>query len=245
METIVDAPDDTRFEESQRKISVLLVMGEHCAPLVKALESCHIDLLVAHDCTEARGLVENQPSVQVLLTDRTLRDRDWAGTMELLAQIPGHVQLIICCGLNDHRRMIDALELGAYDVLFQPYEPREIQRMVEAAAAKSGRQIGGAERGVRHNDGGTPLRPGLHQPGLVFLEPTLGSSGHCESMLCCEKSRFLDAYVAAIDCRTQLASMLSDKASVDPAFEKALADADQRAENARLEFERHTEDHGC
>jgi FixJ family two-component response regulator len=65
--------------------------------------------------------------------------------MELMAQIPGHVQLIIiCCGLNDHRRMIDALELGAYDVLFPPYEREEIQRIVEAAAAKS-------ERRARHH----------------------------------------------------------------------------------------------
>jgi DNA-binding NtrC family response regulator len=130
-----------RCEDSPRQIRALLVMSVHSAPLLKALESCHIDLLVAQDCKEAGSLLETEPSVQILFTDRTLRDRDWFGTMELMAQIPGHVQLIIiCCGLNDHRRMIDALELGAYDVLFPPYEPEEIQRIVEAAAAKSERR---------------------------------------------------------------------------------------------------------
>ena len=142
MQATINAPEDQDICEDSgpSRITALLVMGEHPAALLKALAACHIDLLVAYDCKEARTMIETQPSVQILLTSRTLRDQGWVGTMELMAQIPDHVELIIYSGLNDPKRLMNALELGAYDVLFPPYEANEVQTVIAAAAAKSQRR---------------------------------------------------------------------------------------------------------
>jgi DNA-binding NtrC family response regulator len=124
--------------DTPEKIRILLIMAaEHNRPLLEVLTSCGIDVLLAEDCNEARKILEVEPPVQVLLTDRTLRDRDWVGLFGVMAQMPTHAQVILCCRGGDHKQMIAALELGAYDVLFEPYQPDEILKIVAGAAAQS------------------------------------------------------------------------------------------------------------
>jgi DNA-binding NtrC family response regulator len=136
-----DATNEWQQSDGQpAKIRTLLIMDAgHSRPLLEVLNSCGIDVLLAQDCNGARKILEIEPSVQVLLTDRTFRDQDWVGLFGVMDQMPAHTQVILCCRGSDHRQMIAALELGAYDVLFEPYERDEILRIVGGAAAKSDR----------------------------------------------------------------------------------------------------------
>jgi DNA-binding response OmpR family regulator len=106
--------------------------------LLDVLQACGVDLLVAHDQDEARRILKNRPPVHVLLTETTLRYEDWVETCEILGLLPEHVQIVSCCHRGAHsRQWIAALELGAYDVLVEPYVPEEVQRILEGAAARS------------------------------------------------------------------------------------------------------------
>ena len=67
-------------------------------------------------------------------------------------------------------------------------------------------------------------------------------------MLCDEKTRLLDAYVAAADHHAVTVSILSKTGGKGPAFNEALANAGlarDDAESARVALRNHTETPGC
>jgi PleD family two-component response regulator len=140
MSTTNFEPAENRKRDNMRpRTKVLLVMDrQRRGPLLDALESCNVDLLVAHDQEEARRILKNRPLVHILLTETTLRYEDWVKTCEILSLLPEHAQIVSCCHRGAHsRQWIAALELGAYDVLVEPYVPEEIQRVLGGAAARS------------------------------------------------------------------------------------------------------------
>jgi hypothetical protein len=67
-------------------------------------------------------------------------------------------------------------------------------------------------------------------------------------MLCDEKTRLLDAYLAAVDRHAVTVSMLAKTHGKGAPFKKALANAEvarRNAETSRLALRDHTETHGC
>jgi hypothetical protein len=65
-------------------------------------------------------------------------------------------------------------------------------------------------------------------------------------MICNEKTRLLNAYVAAVDDHAVTVSELAKTGEKGTAFKKALANAEgarEEAETARLAFKNHAETH--
>jgi DNA-binding NarL/FixJ family response regulator len=120
------------------KIKAMLVMAqERRRTLLDLLESCGIEVVPACNCNEARRMLETQPPVQTVLTDRALPDGDWRAVLEIVAQGRAYVQVVVCSRLRDHTLLIDVLEQGAHDVLVELYQREEVRRVLEAAAARS------------------------------------------------------------------------------------------------------------
>ena len=120
------------------KIKAMLVMArERRLPLLDVLESCGIEVLPACDCNEARQMLEAQSPVQAVVTDTALPDGDWRRVFEIVVQGRRKIEVIVCSRLGDPKLWLDVLEQGGYDVLVEPFEHEEIQRIVEAAAARS------------------------------------------------------------------------------------------------------------
>jgi DNA-binding NtrC family response regulator len=119
-------------------IKAMLVMAqERRSTLVNALESCGFDVLPVCDCNEARRMLEAQPAVQVVVTDARLHDGDWRRVLEIVARGRRKIEVIVCSRVGDPKLWLDVLEEGGYDVLVEPFEHEEVQRIVEAAAARS------------------------------------------------------------------------------------------------------------
>jgi DNA-binding NtrC family response regulator len=117
-------------------IKAMLVMAPERRPnLVNALERCGIEVLSVCDCNEARRTLETQPLVQVVLTDIALRDGDWRRVLEIVEQGRRKIEVVVCSCLADPELWLDVLEQGGYDVLVQPYQSEEIERIVEGATA--------------------------------------------------------------------------------------------------------------
>jgi DNA-binding NtrC family response regulator len=120
------------------KIKAMLVMArERHLPLLDALESCGIVVLPVCDCNEARRMLESQPAVQVVVTDTALPDGDWRRVLEIVVQGCVNIEVVVSLRLGEHALWMDVLEQGGYDVLIEPYQHEEVQRIVEAAAASS------------------------------------------------------------------------------------------------------------
>ena len=117
--------------------AMLVMDRERRMPLVEALECCGIEVLAADDCHEARRMLGTHPAVQVVVTDARLHDGDWQRVLEIVDQGRRRVEVVVCSRLSDPKLWLDVLEQGGYDVLVQPYQREEIERIVEAAAARS------------------------------------------------------------------------------------------------------------
>jgi len=110
---------------------------ERRSTLVNALETCGLDVLPACDCNEARRMLETQPPVQVVVTDARLHDGHWRRVLEIVERGRRKIEVIVYSRLGDPKLWLDVLEQGGYDVLVEPFEHEEVQRIVEAAAARS------------------------------------------------------------------------------------------------------------
>jgi DNA-binding NtrC family response regulator len=120
------------------KIMAMLVMArERRLLLLDALESCGIEVLPVCDCNEVRRVLETHTSAQVVVTDTALPDGDWRRVLEIVAQGSTNVEVIVRSRVGDPKLWLDVLEQGGYDVLVEPYQHEEVQRIVEAAAASS------------------------------------------------------------------------------------------------------------
>src|SRR2546425_10456272 len=103
-------------------------------PSLAHLENCSREVLVISNCTEARGILETRPPVQVVLTDVTLPDGNWAIVLEDVVQSRLNSAVIVCTGLADTRLWCEVLQRGADDLLVEPYERKEVQRIPRGAA---------------------------------------------------------------------------------------------------------------
>jgi DNA-binding NtrC family response regulator len=119
-------------------IKAMLVMAqERRSTLVNTLETCGFDVLPACDCNEARRMLETQPLVQVVVTDARLHDGDWRRVFEIVERGRRKIEVVVCSCLGEPKLWLDVLEEGGYDVLVEPFEHEEVQRIVEGAAARS------------------------------------------------------------------------------------------------------------
>ena len=82
-------------------------------------------------------MLEAQLAVQVVVTDARFHDGDWRRVLEIVERGRRKIEVVVCSRLGDPKLWLDVLEEGGYDVLVEPFEHEEVQRIVEAAAARS------------------------------------------------------------------------------------------------------------
>ena len=116
-------------------VTMLLVMPRvRRLTLLAHLENCTRGVLAVSSCKEARGILETRPPMQVVLTDVTLPDGNWTSVLEDVVQRRLNAAVIVCTGLADTGLWCEVLQRGAYDLLVEPYERKEVQRIVIGAA---------------------------------------------------------------------------------------------------------------
>ena len=120
----------------------LVVMNqERRLPLLANLKKLNLDVLTVANCQEARDLLATGPPIEVIITDVTLRDGNWCDIFKYLADYDVQASVVVSSALADENLWSEILWRGAYDLLVEPYEDRELRRVVEGAlrAAKARR----------------------------------------------------------------------------------------------------------
>ena len=93
---------------------MLVMAPERRLPLLDALESCDIEVLLVGNCREARRMLETQPPVHVVVTDTALPDGDWRRVLEIVTQGSPNVEVIVRLRLGDPALWLDVLEQGCH-----------------------------------------------------------------------------------------------------------------------------------
>jgi len=73
---------------------------------------------------------------QVILTDAQLPDGNWLDVMHLVRQDPRDLAVIVTDPHADARFWSEALNVGAYDLLAQPFYPPEVRRILGNACSR-------------------------------------------------------------------------------------------------------------
>jgi len=86
----------------------------------------------AADVRQARAKLQ-QDDYQSILTEAALPDGNWLDVLHLVRACPYHAEVVITSPQADSPLWAEALNVGVYDVLAQPYYAPEVRRIVANA----------------------------------------------------------------------------------------------------------------
>jgi DNA-binding NtrC family response regulator len=89
----------------------------------------------ARDLEEARARITDRPCAAILTATR-LSDGSWLDVLNVARDLLPEVPVIVTDALADTRFWAEALNLGAYDVVVQPFSEAEVRRILGNACAR-------------------------------------------------------------------------------------------------------------
>jgi DNA-binding NtrC family response regulator len=111
------------------RILFLSGRAEDARRLSQMLQPARLSL--EHAASLEQGRVKlRQQDYDVLLTEAFLPDGSWLDALEVARKSPGRISLVVTDILADAGFWTDALNVGAYDVLAQPFYGPEVRRIL-------------------------------------------------------------------------------------------------------------------
>jgi DNA-binding NtrC family response regulator len=116
---------------------ILFISGRHddARQLSRMLESLPVALEHVETYQQARNRLQ-QFDYDVLLTEAVLPDGTWLEVLQLARDICGGQEVIVTDPQADAPFWANALNLGAYDVLSQPFYAPEVRRILSNACSR-------------------------------------------------------------------------------------------------------------
>lgn len=116
---------------------VLFVSGhpEDAHQLSQMLHALPLMLEHVETLRHARGELE-QNHYDVVLTEAALPDGNWLDVLHLIRDFPRRINVIVTDPHADARFWAEALNLGAYDLLAQPFYEPEVRRILYNACSR-------------------------------------------------------------------------------------------------------------
>jgi DNA-binding NtrC family response regulator len=108
--------------------------SEDADRLSQILDPLAVELDHVADLEHARSKLRQEP-YPVILTDADLPDGAWSDVLDLAHRVSPASQVIVTTRFADARLWIEALGRGVFDVLAQPFYPREVRRILTSACA--------------------------------------------------------------------------------------------------------------
>ena len=109
--------------------------GEDATVLSRMLRSVSTSLHHVDDLQHARAVLQAEP-YQVILTEASLPDGNWRDVLELARKTEPASEVIVTDASADARFWAEALNLGAYDLIAQPFATAEVQRILSNACSR-------------------------------------------------------------------------------------------------------------
>lgn len=90
----------------------------------------------AADLQDARARLSRSPA-SVILTEAQLPDGNWVDVLNFTYELPATPAVIVTHRLADDRFWAEVLNLGAYDMLAQPFDAGEVRRIIAHACSQA------------------------------------------------------------------------------------------------------------
>lgn len=99
------------------------------------LDSLPVALEHVETYQQARTILQ-QSDYDVVLTEAFLPDANWLDVLRLAHETPGDPEVVVTDAHADARFWAEALNLGAYDLLSQPFYAPEVRRILSNACSR-------------------------------------------------------------------------------------------------------------
>jgi len=103
--------------------------------LSQMLQALPLGLVHVNNLKLARHELQHHP-YSVILSEAFLPDGKWLDALDLAREYDGRVEVIVTDQDADARLWAEALNLGAYDVLSQPFYAPEVRRILHNACSR-------------------------------------------------------------------------------------------------------------
>jgi DNA-binding NtrC family response regulator len=116
---------------------ILFISGrqEDARDLTQMLHSLPLELEHVASLLQARIRLHQQ-DFDVILTEAVLPDGNWLDVLHLVRECPRETEVIVTDPQADARFWAEALNLGAYDLLAQPFYKPEVRRILYNACSR-------------------------------------------------------------------------------------------------------------
>jgi len=118
----------------------VLFVSPHCEDatlLARMLGSLSVPFEYVGNLAQARMKLRDG-SYQVILTEAHLPDGQWLDILNLARKLSPSSEVIVTDAAADVRFWAEVLNLGAYDLIAQPFATSEVQRIVFNACSRPG-----------------------------------------------------------------------------------------------------------
>ena len=108
---------------------------EDGAILSRMLGSLPVPLEHVADLRHAHAAIQAEP-YQVVLTEAVLPDGTWRDVVDMARRLTPGTAVIVTDASADARFWAEALNLGAYDLIAQPFAAAEVRRILSYACSR-------------------------------------------------------------------------------------------------------------
>jgi DNA-binding NtrC family response regulator len=120
------------------KCGVLFVSGHYDDARILSHMLCAVPLRLNHvDSIERARAKLQQEDYDVILSEAALPDGTWLDALLLARNCAGGLEVIVTAPHADASFWAEALNLGAYDFLAQPFYEPEVRRILSNACSRS------------------------------------------------------------------------------------------------------------
>jgi len=109
--------------------------SEDATVLSRMLGSLPVPLEHVADLRHARATIQAEP-YQVILTEAILPDGTWRDVVDMARRLTPGPAVIVTDASADARFWAEALNLGAYDLIAQPFAAAEVRRILSYACSR-------------------------------------------------------------------------------------------------------------
>jgi DNA-binding NtrC family response regulator len=109
---------------------------EDATTLSSMLGSLSVPIEYVADLAHARAMIRDG-KYPVILTEANLNDGTWLDVLDLARRVTPRSEVIVTDVRADARFWAEVLNMGAYDLIAQPFATAEVQRILSNACARA------------------------------------------------------------------------------------------------------------
>ena len=116
------------------KAKILLVMPpQRRDVLMNYLEEAGMEVSFARNCREALRKLNEGLHYDLVLVDSRISGGSWREILQFVRDTRTPYEVIICSRFGDEQLWAEMIEMGAFDLIPEPYDRLEVLRILQAA----------------------------------------------------------------------------------------------------------------